>query len=218
MLIMGSMARVMPGLRIGAGAAFAEIWNLRFFVEMSADAMADEFADDGVAVGDCLFFDVRTDVAEPAAGLDALDGAIQNLLGDGKQAFRLGIDDSDRDAHRGVADPAVADDADIHFDDVAVADFSWSADAVDDFFVDRDADVSREFLVAEEGALDARFAHELGGGSVDLAGGDAGSGESARRLRISAAVSPARRILSISGPRLIGIMRAPPRESPHRGG
>ena len=46
-----------------------------------------------------------------------------------------------------------------------------------DFFIDGNADVAGEFLVAEKGALDARFAHESGGSLVDFSGGNARGGQ-----------------------------------------
>jgi len=52
-----------------AGATFAEIGDLRFFVEMTTDAVSHEFTDDGIAMADGLFLDVSTNIAEAAAGI-----------------------------------------------------------------------------------------------------------------------------------------------------
>ena len=52
-----------------------------------------------------------------------LDGTIQNLFGYGEESLGLGLDDPDRNAHGGVADPAVPNDADVQLYDVAVAIF-----------------------------------------------------------------------------------------------
>ena len=109
--------------------------------------------------------------------MDALDGTIEDLLGYGEESFGLGVDDSHRDAHRRVADPAIADNSDIHLHHVAVADLAWSPDSMNDLFVDGDANVAREFLVTEESALHTDFLHETGGGSVDFAGGNARCGQ-----------------------------------------
>ena len=112
-------------------------------MEVTTDAVSDEFADHRISVADCLFFDVGANVAEAAAGMDALDGVVQDLFGDGEEAFGFGFDDADWDAHGGIADPSVANDADIQFDHVTVADLARSSDAVDDFFIDGNANVSR---------------------------------------------------------------------------
>src|SRR4030081_3397563 len=61
-------------------ASFAEVGDLGFFVEMAADAVSHEFADYRVAVSDCLFFDVGTDITKVAAGVDALNGAVEDLF------------------------------------------------------------------------------------------------------------------------------------------
>ena len=125
-----------PWFEDRTGAAFAEIWNLGFFMKVPSDAVADKFTDHGVAVADCVLLDVGANVSESATGLDELDGTIQNLFCYGEKAFGLGLYDSDRNAHGRVADPAVPDDPDIHLHDVAVSNLSRSSDSVDHLFID----------------------------------------------------------------------------------
>ena len=50
----------------------------------------------------------------------------------------------DRHGRRGVAHPAVFDDADVELHDVAILNAPRAADPVHDFFVHRDADIARE--------------------------------------------------------------------------
>ena len=117
------------------GTALAEIWYLGFFVKVPSNTVADKLTDHGVAIENCLFLHVGADVTEPATWLGEPDGAIQNLFGYGEKAFGLGLNDTHRNAHGGVANPTVPDDSDIHLHDIAVADLSGSSDSVDDFFI-----------------------------------------------------------------------------------
>jgi hypothetical protein len=48
---------------------------------------------------------------------------------------------------------------------------------MDDLFVDRNADVTREFFITEEGALHASLLHETGGRAVNFARGNTRCGE-----------------------------------------
>ena len=98
-------------------------------------------------------------VADAVAGARELDGAFQNPLGDGEEPLGIGIDDADGDRGGVVSDPAIADDADIHFHDVAISDRARTADAVDDLFIDANANVAGEFFVAEKRALHSRLGH-----------------------------------------------------------
>ena len=90
--------------------------------------------------------------------------------------MHFGADRSNGDAGGVVADPAVFDDADVDFDNVAILnDAAGPANAVHYLLIDGNADLAGESLVAKEGTAAARIGHELGGSSVDLCGADAGT-------------------------------------------
>ena len=65
------------GLELRAGAFAAVIRDLRLLVELAADAVADKFADDAVAVGDDLILDGGAQIAEAAALGGEGDGEVQ---------------------------------------------------------------------------------------------------------------------------------------------
>jgi len=158
----------------GGFAAGTEVGDLGFLVEAAADAVADEFADDGEASGFDEFLDGAAEVGEFAAGAGPVDGLVEGLLGDGEEAFGFVGNFASGDGGGVVADEAAFDDADVDLDDVSGLDAAGAADAVDDFLVDGDADLAGEAAVAEKGAFAVVLAHELGGEFVDFAGGFSG--------------------------------------------
>ena len=90
--------------------------------------------------------------------------------------MHFGADCTDGDAGGIVADPAVFDDADVDFDNVAILnDAAGPANAVDHLLIDGDADLAGESFVAKERTAGARIGHKLGCSGVDLCGADAGT-------------------------------------------
>ena len=73
-----------------------------------------------------------------------------------------------------VADPAVIVDADVDFDDIAILNDTRAADAMNDFFVDRNADVPWELAVTEKGTGGACGLDGGDGDAIYLGGGHAG--------------------------------------------
>src|SRR5579862_1446970 len=132
------------GLDPPAGLAGAVVGDLGILVHRPADAVADELADDAVALRPGHILDRRADVADPVARLGRGDA------GHHRQAGRV---DQVADGRRRVADeegpgtvtvPAVDDRAGVDRHDLAGPDRPLAGDAVDDLVVDRDADAGRE--------------------------------------------------------------------------
>ncbi len=73
----------------------AVVGDVGFFVEGAADAVADEFADDAVAVGDDEVFDGFGDVVDAVAGAGLVDADGEGFLGFGEEADGGGGDVAD---------------------------------------------------------------------------------------------------------------------------
>ena len=118
------------------------------------------------------------DVGEAVARNHLLDAAVERIAGHVDQFLDLGRHRSQRQRDRRVAMIALAGDAEVEADDVAVAQLPRTRDAVHDFVVHRNAEharVRRQPVrpVAEEGRLDAALADRLAGVHVEFARGDA---------------------------------------------
>ena len=85
MLIIGSMAMVMPGMQPRAGAVAAEVRHLRLLVELGADAVAHQFAHHAVAGRLRHLLHRVADVADLVAGVGRRDAGRQGPLGDLEQ-------------------------------------------------------------------------------------------------------------------------------------
>ena len=137
-------------------------------MQVAADAVADELAHDGEAERLHVGLDRAAELGQALAGAGVGNRGEQGLLGGDEQAARFFGNLADRHGHRVVADPAALDDADVDLHHVPRLDAAGSADAVDDLLVDRDADLSAEAAVAEEGALAIALAHQFERELVDL--------------------------------------------------
>ncbi len=129
------MAEDHAGFQGRAGARFAKIRDLGLFMQAAPHPMADELPDDGISILDGFALHIGTKVAQTATGPGKLHGAIENLLGDGKETFGLRIDNAYRKAGGGVTDPAVAHNTDVELDDITVGDLAGPANTMNDFFV-----------------------------------------------------------------------------------
>ncbi len=156
--------------RVGPGGYV--VGDLRLLVQRETDAVAAELAHHLETVGAGVLVDRRGNLADPVAGHRGLHPAGQALTRDGQQARPLGGDRAHRQADRGVAEVAAQVDADVQADDVPGAQLLPAGDAVDDLFVDRDAEGGREVVVAQEGRLPSPLAERLAGEVVQLGGAD----------------------------------------------
>ncbi len=120
-VIIGSIAKVIPSASCGPAAGLAVVRDLRLLVHRAADAVADEAADDREALllgGD---LDRVRDVGEPVADAALLDPGRERGLAALEQALGLLGDLADRERVGRVRDEAVERHADVHGEDVAVA-------------------------------------------------------------------------------------------------
>ena len=159
----------MPGAGIGV------IGDARLFVNGATDAVAAEFADDVEAAAAHFAFDGAADVFGAVAGTgcgesltEGAFGAVGELAG-----FFLHRRYLDSDGRVGVI--AVFHGSEVELDKVAGLDRAQARDAVDDFVVDADADVSGEFVDERWRGLCAVFGKDARANSGEFGGGDAGT-------------------------------------------
>src|SRR5438270_3243441 len=109
------------------------------------------------------------------------DGTIECLLRDSQQSLHAIINDAYRHRRGRISDPAVSNHSDIQLYDVAILNAPLAGDPMNDFIIQRDADVARinpvPQPIAEKGTLHSRFRHHLRSRFVDFLGGDSGSNQ-----------------------------------------
>ena len=158
------------GFEFWADAAFSKIRNLGIFVKAAADAVSNKFANDAEAIFYGLGFDEVGNVADAMSGSGEFHSAAQNPLGDCEESLGFGGDNSDGDGGGIVANPSIANDADIHFDNIAVSDRARSANAVNDLFVNRNAALSWKAAVPKKCALALFIRHEIRSSLIEFLG------------------------------------------------
>ena len=148
------------GLQQEAGPGPPVVHDLRLLVELPADPVAAEFADDRemVALGELL--DRVADVAQPRAGLDGADAAPHRLEGCLHQALRLDRRRADVEHPARIAVPPVLDHRDVDVDDVARLELLVARDPVADDVVDRRAD-RRRIRTMARGRVVERRRHDV---------------------------------------------------------
>ena len=82
------------------------------------------------------------------SGAGQLHRTIENFFGDREKTLDFGVDDTHRDRSGIVTDPSVANDSHIHLNDVAIGNDPGTADSMDDFFIQADANMAGKFLVS----------------------------------------------------------------------
>src|SRR5437868_1291214 len=114
-----------------------------------------------------LVFDLGADIAKPATFIGGLDRKLQRFFRDAQQLICPFVDHPYRYRLGSVPDPAILDDADIEFHNVAVLNTPLTADAVYDFIVERNANISRKNAmpeaITEKSAFHFRIGHEISG-------------------------------------------------------
>ena len=124
-------------------------------MELLADAVADEAADDPEPGRLGVGLDGPADVGERAAGAHRGDAELEALAGDLDEAAALLVDLADEERGVGVAVDAVEEDRDVEVDDVAVDERPVVGDAVADDLVDRGAQRLGEAVVVERARVAA---------------------------------------------------------------
>ncbi len=169
-----------PRLQLESGAGPAVMDDLRLFVELPADPVAAELADDREVMAFREFLDRVPDVAEVRAVPHGADTAPHRLVGDLDEPPRLDRRRADVEHPARVAMPAVLDHGDVDVDDVAGTKLLVAGDSVADDVVDRRADRRRVRAVARRRIVERRRHDVLDvdlvvvRDPVELAGGHAG--------------------------------------------
>ena len=77
------------------GAGFGDVAHKRILVELQADAVPPDLADNGVAVFDCVLVDLAAHVSEKSPGNDSIQADLNAFLSDFDQPALLIGDISD---------------------------------------------------------------------------------------------------------------------------
>src|SRR5438552_14280066 len=123
------------GLKARPAPTLSIIWNLRFFVQFSSHAVPDKFAHHIELVARRFLFNLRAYVAQPSTLMSHSNGAFQRPLRHPQQTFGALVNDAHRHRFRGIAHPALADDSDIEFHDIAILNSPLTGNSVNDFVV-----------------------------------------------------------------------------------
>ena len=143
-------------------------------MELPADRVPAERADDAEAVRLGVLLDRPADHPHRLARLHGLDAEVEALLGHADQLLGPGIDLAHAEGGVGVAVHAAQEDRDVDVDDVTVAQRAVVGDAVTDHLVHRGAHTLREALVPERAGVAAVRDVGLVRDLVEEVGGDAG--------------------------------------------
>src|SRR5258705_3404669 len=108
-----------PGLQLEPGARTAVVDDLRLLVELPADPVATELANDREVMPLGEFLDGVADVPKVGPFLHGTDATPHRLVGDLDEAPRLDRRSADEEHAARVAMPAVPDHRHVDGDDVA---------------------------------------------------------------------------------------------------
>ena len=144
-----------------ADAAFSKIGNLGIFMETAADAVSNKFANDAEAIFNGFGFDKVGDISNSVARTNKTNGIIKDCFRDRQETLGGGVGYSNRNGSGIVANPAVTNYSDIHLDNIPVLDTAGTTDAMNDLFIETDANMPWEFFISEESAFDSSVGHEL---------------------------------------------------------
>ena len=141
MVIIGSIASVIPSRRSGAAIGAAVVGHLRLLVEAGADAVAHQFPHDAVPrpFGHLLYrvADVSHVVPRPCLR----DPGHEAFLGHAHEPLRLRRDAAHADRRRRVGMQSLELHPDVHAHDASLAQHApGGRDPVDDLHVDRGAE------------------------------------------------------------------------------
>src|SRR5439155_18582984 len=123
------------GLKPWPPPTLSIIWNLGFFVKFSSHAVADKLAHDIELIARRFLLNLRAYVAQAPTLMSHSNGPFQRPLRHPQQTFGALVNDADRHRCRGIADPALADDSDIEFHDIAILNSPLTGNSVNDFVV-----------------------------------------------------------------------------------
>src|SRR3546814_550855 len=166
------------GAKLGAGAGLADMDDLRSVVEIPADAVAAEIADNAIAMALRVSLDGVRDVAQMVAGPRLLEAEHQRFVGDLDELLRLDGHVAAQIHTAGIAVPAVQERRHVDIEDVAVLQRAVAGDAVADDMVYRDARAVGIAAIAQGRGHGAGVAHHPVNDRVQLPGGDAGDDRS----------------------------------------
>jgi len=163
------------GFKLRAVSGFSKVWNLRVFVHVAANAVADKFAYNRKSSSFNDDLDGMGNITEPVTDNGFGDACIKRRFSNFEQFLFFVVNFARRDGDGGVTNESAERDAGVDADNIALFDDAFSGNAVDDFFVDGDADLAGKSVVAVEGAGSAEFADEFEGGVAEFKSGDAGA-------------------------------------------
>jgi len=118
-------------------------------MHFSPHPVPNKFADDGETKAARFIVDFGANVADAPAFSGDGDCARERIFGNAQQLIRAFIDDSNWNRRSVIAYPAILNNADVQFHNVAILNSPLAADAVNRFNMERDANVARETPVTK---------------------------------------------------------------------
>lgn len=158
-----------------AGLQIGEVRNTWLLMEIAADSVALEFADDLEALISGKPIDGSADVNDSAEGLDGMDADPHGIKCGLHESLGLWRYLTDQKRLGRVAVPTIDDRREIDVDDVSLAQQVVVRDAVTNDFVDAGTNCVRVAVVTQAGGRVAMFERVVVGQLVDLEGGYTGS-------------------------------------------
>src|SRR5450759_4948547 len=161
------------GLELPAATTAPEIGNLRLFVHLSSDAVADILTNDTVPAFDGNVLDRSGDVLDMGSGYCRCDARHQRQPSGRDKTCRLGRRRPHEERPSSVAVVTLPDRSGVHGDDLALFDDPFARDPMDNFVVDRDADARGEAQISLEGWPGPGLADVSFGEDIELTRGHA---------------------------------------------
>jgi hypothetical protein len=121
-----------------------EVWDLRLFVHLAADAMTDEALDCGKPIIADVLCHFASDLAPTCFGMHELECEVERTFGYVQQFLHAGCDAACRVGNCGIATPTVHATTGVDAYYVAFHERALCWNAMDDFFIDACAGGRRE--------------------------------------------------------------------------
>src|SRR5215472_12457393 len=136
-------------LQFWSAAPLAVIGDLRFLVHLASNAVPNKFAYNRKTIVARFIFDFGTDIAHTAPFVSGANGARERVFGHTQQVVRALVDNSNGNSCGVISNPTILNDTDVELHYVAILNSPLAADAVDNFVIKRDTNVSGKNAVSE---------------------------------------------------------------------
>jgi hypothetical protein len=147
---------------------FAVVGHLWFFVQLAAQAVADQFSNHTVTGRLGMFLDGVANIPDTLSGHGLGDAAVQALAGDSKEPLGFWCYNTDPKRKGLIPDESVDFNAAIHRDDVAISHRGFAGNSMNHLIVGRDAQGIRKTVQAFESGYSPRIPDEFLGQAIQF--------------------------------------------------